>query len=203
METPTIESLIERARGGDDAAFEDLCARYESAIKARIRPWIGGALRRKVSVLDVLQDVYIEAHRGLPAFDPRGPGAFGAWIIKIAELKAKEAVRRFSGTMKRDATREVSRDARAATGNVPGCGPSPSEVAMGEEKREEIIAAMAGLPPDYRRVIELLQLGRLPLETVASMLGRTPQATRRLYSRALGRLADRLDPKREDETNES
>jgi len=202
MEPPTIESLIQRARSGDDAAFENLCARYESAIKARIRPWLGSALRRKVSVLDVLQEVYIEAHRGLTAFVPRGIGAFGAWIGKIAELKAKEAVRRYSGTMKRDANREVSRGGRAATADAPGLGPSPSEVAMGEEKRDEIIAAMAELPHDYRRVIELLQLGRLPLETVAAMLGRTPQATRRLHSRAIGRLADRLGRKREDDTDE-
>lgn len=202
MEHPTIQSLVERARGGDNEAFEALCARYESAIKARIRPWLGGALRRKVSVLDVLQEVFIEVHRGLPDFEPQGPGAFGAWAGKIAEMKAREAVRRYTGTMKRDPGREVTRDGRVPTANVPGAAPRPSEVAMGEEKRDEVIAAMAELPPDYRRVIELLQIGQLPIETVAAMLGRTPQATRRLHSRAIGRLADRLDPKREDKSDE-
>ena len=111
---------------------------------------------------------------------------------KIAEYKAREAVRRFSGAGKRDVRREVSRGARADTGEVPGPEPSPSEVAMGGEKREEILRAMSGLSPDYCRVIELVQLGRLPMDTVADMMGRTPQATRRLYSRAIGRLADLL-----------
>jgi RNA polymerase sigma-70 factor (subfamily 1) len=192
MSGPSEQSLIERARAGDGAAFEALCARHETALQKKILKRLSAGLRRKVSVLDVLQEVYLEAHRGLPTFEPRGPGAFGVWLKKIAEFKAREAARRFSGAQKRDARREVSRGARADTGAHPAPDPSPSEVAMGEEKRDEILGAMSDLSPDYRRVIELVQLGRLPIGTVAEMMGRTPQATRRLYSRALGRLADLL-----------
>ena len=192
MSGPSEQSLIERARTGDGAAFEALCARHETALQEKIRQRLSVGLRRKVSVLDVLQEVYLEAHRGLPTFEPRGPGTFGVWLKKIAEFKAREAVRRHSGARKRDARREVSRGARADTGALPAQSPSPSEVAMGEEKRDEILQALSGLSSDDRRVIELVQLGRLPIGTVAEMMGRTPQATRRLYSRALGRLADLL-----------
>ena len=85
-------ALVAAARAGDEAAFAALCARYRAVIEGRVSHFIRGALNRRVSVQDVLQESYLVAHTRLGSFDDRGPGAFGGWLLQIAEWKAREAV---------------------------------------------------------------------------------------------------------------
>jgi RNA polymerase sigma-70 factor (ECF subfamily) len=190
---PTDSELIERARGGDEAAFADLCARYETLLTARIRPWLGPAVRRKVSILDVLQETWVTAHHRLPDFENRGEGAVGAWLARIAELKAREAVRRYAGTDKRNVKLEVTRGRRIETERVPGRDASPSKHAAADERQDQIRAAMERLPADYARVLRLLQIEQVPLDAAAHLMGRSRDAVKKLYSRALARLADLID----------
>lgn len=190
---PTDSELIEKSLAGDEAAFADLCARHEALLTARIRPWLGPAVRRKVSILDVLQETWVTAHQRLPDFENRGEGAVGAWLARIAELKAREAVRRYAGTDKRDVKLEVTRGRRVETERVPGRDPSPSKHAAADERQDQISAAMNELPDDYARVLRLVQIEQVPLDAAAHLMGRSRQAVKKLYSRALARLADLID----------
>ena len=54
------------------------------------------------------------------------------------------------------------------------------------------------LPDDQREVILLARVVGLPHAIVAQEMGRTPAATRTLLSRALARLATRLEEKGSD-----
>jgi RNA polymerase sigma-70 factor (ECF subfamily) len=77
----TRKSLLFRAREGDQQAWEDLHTLY--------RPLIVGWLRRQgVSdrdVDDLVQEIFLAVHRGLPTFSHSGrEGAFRAWIRSIA-----------------------------------------------------------------------------------------------------------------------
>ena len=189
------EALLAAARADDEDAFRELCVRYEAVVKARIRDQLGAALQRKVSIVDVFQEALVHAHARLDEFEHRGDGAFGAWVAKIAEYKAREAVKRYAGTEKRDVGREVSRGARPDTQRFLGAMPSPSQLAMASERGEAIRAALQALPEDYRRVIELMQGEGLDLDGCAAQLGRSRQATAKLYSRALSRLAELAVPR--------
>lgn len=192
-EPPGDEQLILRSREGDEEAFAVLCSRYEGLLQARIRPWLSAPIRRKVSILDVLQETLLTAHRRLDDFEDRGEGAFGAWLARIAELKAREAVRRYAGAAKRNVGQEVTRGQRPETALVPGAGPSPSEQAIAGERQDQIHRAMERLPDDYRRVLTLIQLDHVSLDTAATLMSRSRQAVKKLYSRALARLADLVE----------
>ena len=111
---------VERARGGDAEAFRALCAHYEAAIQARLRRVVTVPLQRKVSLADVMQEAYVTAHQRLDEFEHRGDGAFGAWLTRIAELKPREAIRRYVGAEKRDVHRERSRGMRPDTARFTG-----------------------------------------------------------------------------------
>jgi DNA-directed RNA polymerase specialized sigma24 family protein len=65
-------------------------------------------------------------------------------------------------------------------------GPAALAAEMQEASRE----ALAKLPPSQREVLRLLQDERLPVEDAAIRMGRTPDAVRRLYERALRRFAE-------------
>lgn len=177
--------LIRAAQSGDKAAFGALCLRHGGLVAERIRRWVHAPMQRKLSVQDVVQETYLAAFLRLGAFEDRGPGAFPAWLAQIAEFKAREALRHHVGTAKRDVGREVS--------EVPGAGPpvevapgaSPSQVAVGAERAEAVQRAMAVLPADYREVLSLVQVGGLSLAQAAEVMGRSYEATKKLYGRAL------------------
>jgi RNA polymerase sigma-70 factor (ECF subfamily) len=194
--------LVEQARGGDAEAFRRLCAHYEAAIQARLRRVVTGPLKRKVSLADVMQEAYITAHQRLDEFEHRGDGAFGAWLTRIAELKAREAIRRYVGAEKRDVHRERSRGMRPDTAKFKGEGPTPSEVAIAHEERDDLHEALQSLPDDYRHVIQLVRFDGLTLKDTAVLMGRSHDAVKKLYGRALSRLADVLSADRGEARDE-
>jgi RNA polymerase sigma-70 factor (ECF subfamily) len=189
---PTDEQLVARARKGDTQAFEALCTRYEGLLRARARHWIAGAVRRRVSLADVLQETYLHAHGRLHEFDDRGEGAFGAWLARITDYKAREAVRHHAGVAMRDATREARRDARPDMDQTRGHDPSPSEAAIAHEEMGAVHSAMDALSDDHRTVLELVRFENLPLQETAVLMGRTYEATKKLYGRAVAALAREL-----------
>jgi RNA polymerase sigma factor (sigma-70 family) len=78
-------------------------------------------------------------------------------------------------------------------GAVHGRSPSPSQVAIGRETREAAQRALATLPPTYQEVIRLVQGEGLTLAQAGERMGRSRDAVKGLYSRALGRLANELN----------
>ena len=189
---PSDERLVLRARRGNAQAFEALCVRYERLVRARARLWVVGSVCRRVSLRDVLQEAYLHAHEHLDDFDDRGEGAFGAWLAQIAEYKAREAVRRHAGVAQRNAAREVPRDLRPPTAQAPGHEPTPSQVAIHHEEADTVHAAMGTLSEAHRTVLELVQFDHQSLKEASVLMGRTYEATKKLYGRAVGALARAL-----------
>jgi RNA polymerase sigma-70 factor (ECF subfamily) len=140
----------------------------------------------------VLQETRILAFERTEGFEPRREGAYRAWLLRIAELKAREALRAHAGTGKRAVGREVARDLLRDSSVAAAAGPSPSEAAMGVEQRGEVLRALATLSPDHREVIRLARIEGHSIAEVASRMGRSTDAVKRLYGRALARLARAL-----------
>ncbi len=185
-------ALIARAKAGDGDALDALFRAYGEKLRARVRRHASPLILRKVSAGDILQEAYLVAHRRIGEFEDRGEGSFGAWLIRIVDLKMREAVRRYALTDKRGAHAEVSRDARASTAAVAARQPTPSAMAMGAEMEERVRLALEKLPDDYREVIRLVQRDGLTMAEAAARLGRSAGATKMLYGRALSRFADLL-----------
>ena len=193
--------LVRRTRAGDEHALQVLLDRHADRLRERIRRWLSPSTLRKISASDIQQDAYVVAYQRLEEFQDRGTGAFGAWLGRIVENKAKHAVRRFTGTAKRGGAGEVSRDGRAATANFVGRVPSPSQVAISAELEERARRAIAALALDYREIIRLRQTEHLSVQEAAARMGRTQAAVKKLYARALAQLARMLglEEERNDE----
>lgn len=185
-------ALVRGLREGDEAAFATLFDRHLDVVEARIRRLVPPPVRRKISVSDVVQETRITAYERCRSFEHRGDGALRAWLLAIAERKAKEALRRHAGTAKRAAGREVPRGGRPDTMDLPARGRSPSEAAMAAEAGERVRSALAALPPDYAEVIRLTRLDGLTLAEAAGRMGRSREAVKKLNGRALAALAKHL-----------
>ncbi len=185
----TEELLVQRAKSGDELALTSLFDRHAPRLKRRIRSKLSPAVRRKVSDSDVLQETWMAVTRHLDDFEYRGQGSFVAWAGTIAENAARKQMRRHAGTAKRAAGTEVTRGLRKETVHQAGLAPSPSAAAMGREMRERIREGMRALPESYRTVIELLQHRRVTIVEAAELMGRSPNAVKKLHARALAELA--------------
>jgi RNA polymerase sigma-70 factor (ECF subfamily) len=185
------EQLVLRAQAGDETAFEALCARHSARLLARIGARVTGALRRKVGASDVLQEAYLVALRRLREFEDRGDGSFGRWLAQIVEWKVQETLKRYVGAAKRGLAREESRDTRAQ--ELGARDPSPSDAAIAGELRSAAQAALARLPEAHREVLRLIQEEHLTVAEAALRMGRTHEAVRKLYSRALAHFAELLN----------
>jgi RNA polymerase sigma-70 factor (ECF subfamily) len=64
---------------------------------------------------------------------------------------------------------------------------------MAREELEALERVLARLPEDYRQVIALRYQDQMPFEEIGRMMGRSADAVRKLWWRALGRLQDELE----------
>lgn len=181
-------SLVERFRHGDACAFQLLFVRHEAELRARLAGRMSDRLRRRVSVDDLVQETCLAAHGARADFEDRGEGSFRAWLLGIADHRLQDAVRRHTGTAKRSTQREVTRAGRPETAFFAAVQSSPSTVAATEEQLQRIRDAMAELSEDYRRVLQLALEEGLSLREVAEQMGRTREAAKKLYGRAVCRL---------------
>jgi len=180
--------LCQRFRDGDESAFRSLVDNHEAALRARLAKSVPASLQRRISVADVLQETWMVAFRRRADFAPEKGATFGPWVHGIAAKKLQEEVRRHGRTSKRAADREVTRGARPDTRHFEGGGQTPSVIAGSTEELERVRAAMEQLSEDHRRILILALDQGLPLGEAAIAMGRSREAAKKLYGRAMVRL---------------
>lgn len=189
------EHLVSRIRSGDDEAARRLFARYFPLLRARLRRRMSPRLRSKSAESDVIQETYLSAFRRLAEFEDRGDGSFGRWLGGIADHKFREEVRRHFGAQMRDARREEEDVGAGLEVAAASKERSPISRAMAAEEVMLLLQAIEKVPEQYRTVIHLLYEQRLSLQEAGERMGRSPDATRMLYGRALAALADAMGGK--------
>jgi RNA polymerase sigma-70 factor, ECF subfamily len=188
---------LQEARAGDAELLGrtlESCRDYLQLIAARS---IDRDLLPKGGGSDLVQDTLLGAYRDFGTFHGRSRDELLAWLRKILENNLAVFRRRYRGTRKRRVSLEVSFDAEA-----PGpLGPewasdsaSPSTVAAKREQAAALQSALGRIPDDYRRVIVWYQYDQHTFEEIGRRLDRSPEAARKIWSRALVRLTQELGP---------
>jgi RNA polymerase sigma-70 factor (ECF subfamily) len=184
--------LIQRAVSGDEVAFQLLFEQYMDTLTRFAERRMSPVVRRRVSAADVVQEAQIVAMRRIRDFEDRGDDAFRRWLLRIVRLKTSEAVRRHVGVARRDARRELTRGRRTDTGQHRGANATPSQVAIGHELREKLDGALMELPPHYRDVFRMARLEGMTLAEIAERIGKSREAVKKMYARAIRRLHEAL-----------
>ncbi len=186
----TTAGLVARARSGDAEAYDALFALAADRARLFVRLRLGGALRAKMDVEDVLQEAYLEAHRSFDTFRYQGDGAFARWLCRIIENRIRGLAdhhgaqkRRPPGALER-VSRIEQRVAVARTG--------PQTAVLRGERSSRLAEAMDALADDEREVLLLRFFQDRTLDQIAHLTGRSPSAVRRLLGRATRQLGARL-----------
>jgi RNA polymerase sigma-70 factor (ECF subfamily) len=190
--------LIDGARRGDAECRNRLFALCRSYLGFAARSQIETWLRRKVDASDLVQETMLEAYRDFGRFEGHTEQEWLAWLRKILAHNAADFVRRYHGTAKRAAGREVPfRD--PADSHSPGVAepaaaePTPSQEFLQLDTELRVTAALSGLPADYQEVILLRNLERLPFNEVAERMNRSRPAVQMLWMRAIRKLQESLE----------
>src|SRR5262249_38989406 len=145
----------------------------------------------------VVQQTLLEAHRSLGRLAAGDTPLRAAWLRQILANNLRDEVRKL-GTAARDVDRERSLEAALEQsssrleGWLAADQSSPSQQAMRQERMLALAAALARLPDDQRRAVELHHLKGCPLADVAWQLGRSKGAVAALLFRGLRKLRELL-----------
>ena len=180
--------LIKRFHEGDQTAFNQLFTKYRPRLAVLIRYKLSEPLRQRVEVDDILQDVFLDASKGIGSFIYRSPGSFMKWLSSIADHVIVDEARS-QARLKRHAAEMVRfRSASNPGGPEPADSRTPSRILMQKEVTDRLLARLDALPPDYRNVILMAKVEGLSSAEMAERLGRSREAVAVLLHRALQRL---------------
>jgi RNA polymerase sigma-70 factor (ECF subfamily) len=192
LDRSDIRELLDRARQGEKAAFDQLFQQFHEPIRQTIALRLDRRLTSRIDPLDVLQDTYLEAARRLEAYLQQPSMPFELWLRWLAREQILVCHRRHLQAERRAATLEVGGlplDSSAAfVRGLLGKEPSPSQVARAGELAELLRRSLARLDDDERDLILWRHFEHLRNREVAQLLGITEAAANKRYIRALERL---------------
>lgn len=179
------ETLVALARAGDRAAFDTLVTLHLQ----RVWNLVWRVLRHREDTEDVVQEVFLTAWRGLPAF--RGEARLATWLQTIAvsralNHRARSAVRMSRAALPLD-------DGVAAVTADPRPGASPLRLLEAVELRRRLGRCLDRLPEAWRAVLALRDGGTQPYDAIAASLGLAIGTVRSRLARARLALRDCLE----------
>lgn len=180
--------LLERFRRGDQDAFTRLFQKYRRRLAVLIHYRLSEAMRSRVDVDDVLQEVFFAAARDMNHFEYRAPGSFQKWLVRIAEHVIVDAVRFESRGKRRASALTRLRSKSNPGGPEPLDWTTPSRVLYRKEAFAQMVGLLDRLRPSYRQVILLTRMEGLSTAEAAERMGKSREAAALLLHRALRRL---------------
>ncbi|HXB61874.1 MAG TPA: RNA polymerase sigma factor [Acidobacteriaceae bacterium] len=179
-------ALVERAKGGDEAAFEQLIRQYDRQI-FRIARHI---TQNKEDAEDIVQDTFLKAYQKLHQF--QGNSKFYTWLVRIAVNESLMRLRK----RRNSKTVSMDEDVQTEEGSVPrdfaDWTPDPEQQYGQGELGEILRKTIAGLPPGFRSVFTLRDVENLSTEETAEALGLSVPAVKSRLLRARLQLRERL-----------
>jgi RNA polymerase sigma-70 factor (ECF subfamily) len=140
-------ALVRAAQRGSAEAFAELFRRHWP--RAHRAAWL--VVHDATAAEDVAQEAFLAAVRSLDRFDRRRP--FGPWLHRIVVNRAIDYAR----------ARELRRE-------VAGAAVEPAAPEVADAPSEDVLAALAALPPEQRAVIVLRHLLGFTPGEIASAL---------------------------------
>ena len=155
------QRLVEAAKGGDEAAFEQLVRQYEK----RVLALTNRMCRNPEDAAEAAQEAFLSAWQGLKFF--RGDSSFSTWLYRLASNACVDLLRREG---RHQAAAGPSLNDEDVKLDVPDTAATPQEAAEKQELREQIETGLRSLSPDHRQVLVLREMHQLSYDEIARTL---------------------------------
>jgi RNA polymerase sigma-70 factor (ECF subfamily) len=170
---------------------------YRDYLRLLARLQLDPRLQAKMDPSDIVQETLLKAHEKIGQFRGQSDAELAGWLRQILANTLAEALRRYSAGA-RDLGRERSLEAELEESSVrleQWLAADQSPAGRSAERQEQLLrlaGALAQLPEDQRRAVELHHLKGWPVAEVARELGRSPAAAGSLLFRSLKKLRELL-----------
>lgn len=179
--------LVEECRKGDTSAFDELVRRYKDRVYGVVYRFLGN----REEALDVSQEVFVRAYKGIQGF--RGNAQVYTWLYSIAANLARNRLRD-SGRRGRDKTTSLEALQESAPGFADSMtqAASPRENAISEEMQAVLQQCLNELPEHYRLAFVLRTFEDLSYEEISEVMGCPVGTVKSRLNQARQMLRDRL-----------
>ena len=177
----SVQQLVDRARGGDKEAFDELVGLLRDRLSVSVRSWAKFQVGPRVDAEEVVQETFVQAFSSIGSFEWRDDDSFFRWLCGIAK---RVLVRLFQDSQRGKAD--------GAVDGSPSSGPSQSKIQRRHERFDRLEAALKELSPEYRKVLLLSGVEGLTAPQIAERMNRSPNAVRHLIVRALRELREKF-----------
>ncbi len=189
--------LIAQFRKGCTTSFEAIVSRYET----KVHNLAMRLTRNAEDAEEVLQDVFVTVYRKIEGFE--GKAKFSSWLYRITVNAA------FMKLRKRKQDQSISLDdmlphlQNKAITQKNAFGACSDSLALNNEIKDALEAAIKKLPDDYRAVFILRDIDGLSNKEVGEILGLSIPAVKSRLHRSRLMLRKRLRRFYEDYINDS
>ena len=184
--TSSDSSLLQRAREGDQAAFETIMRRHNRLLFRSAR----GVVSDDAEAQDVVQETYLRAFTHLDSF--RGDAALGSWLARIAINTALDSLRKRGHLVQMDEAADAMVDhaGEASMSMSFQAREAPDAAAERGELRDLLQSSIDRLPPIYRTVFMLRAVEEASVDETAYSLQVSDEVVKTRYLRARAMLRD-------------
>lgn len=188
---PSETRFIERLRGRDERAFNDLVQQYEQRVFRLVFRMLG----RREEAEDMVQEVFVQVFKAVEAF--RGDSKLSTWIYRIAINLCKNRAKYLSRrrTESEDELEHVSerRTLNEGRGITVGETNRPDHVVQGYQLEAIVRLSITELDADFREVLVLRDIEDLPYEEIMEITGLPEGTVKSRIHRARSMLKQRIE----------
>jgi len=172
--------------------------RYRSYLCLLARLHLDAGLQSKFDASDVVQQTLMEACQAMPQYRGQSDAELTAFLRRILANNLADATRRFRAgardvALEHSLQADIEQSSSRLEAWLAAEQSSPSQQAMAREQLLRLAAALAELPADQRRAVELHHLKGWALAEVAEEMGRSKAAVMGLVFRGLKKLRELLE----------
>lgn len=152
-------AIVRRMAGGDADALAELYDRYAGLLLALTRRILGPAGEAE----EALQEAFLQAWHQASRYEP-GRSSVSTWLLLIARTRSLDRLRSRGA-------RERTALAAAAEPAAPDTSSRVDDHVLHRERRARVRQALADLPEEQRRVLELAFYEGLSQSEIATRTG--------------------------------
>ena len=182
----TMEELVQKCASGDDAAFDILVKKYQN----KIINIAYGMLQDREDAYDVAQEVFIKLYRKIGSF--HGAALLDTWIHRVAVNASLDALRKRGRRVRTMPLEVETDDEQTIELPVADDSASPEKVALQNERRRMLLAAIGRLDEKYRSVLVLREFEDMDYEQIARVLNISVGTVKSRLNRAREKLRNLL-----------
>ena len=157
--------LAARARGGDEAAFEELFRRH----RRRVALIASRFFRERQQIEEVVQESFTKAFFALGDFTNRRDASFAAWLARISFNACYDELRR-QKRRPEGALEDLTEEEAAALRGGARAGADAEGLAVSRDLAAKLLARLS---PEDRLVLVMLDVEGLSVAEIAGLTGWT------------------------------